>query len=220
MQYKISTILFTISLIFTSIFQQVAAQTPEALLSAYALMPKLKEGGLIIVIRHQRTAILGGVDDFNRPWNECAAQRNLSAAGYASAIETGQAFDILNIPLGEVLSSPMCRTMETARLMFGHAKPLEELAHSSKERERTNEITAEELIKIIAAQTPKQKNDVLITHGGNIYHAYDQSLPEGGMLFFERVSDKPVLIGKASAADFDWIANAELIKRQKPSTNN
>ncbi|MBL4629787.1 MAG: hypothetical protein JKY14_01005 [Paraglaciecola sp.] len=204
----------------TSIIQQAAAQTPKPLLGAYDLMPKLKKGGLVIVMRHQRGAILGRWDDFSRPWTECIAQRNLSAAGYAGAIETGQAFTILNVPIGEVLSSPMCRTMETARLVFDRVKTVEELGHATEVRSRTNETTAKDLMKIMDARVPQDNNDVIITHGGNIYHAYQQSISEGDMLFFERVSDKSILIGKASAADFDWIANAELIKQQQSPSEN
>lgn len=218
MCFKISITLFAAILTLmpapTLIHAATSVSTP--LLEAYALMPKLQKGGLVIVMRHQRAAISGRWDDFTRPWTECSAQRNLSVAGYAGSIETGQAFRILNIPFGKVLASPMCRTMETARLIFDHVEAREELGHASEARNRTKEMTSKELKKTVAALTPKVNNDVLITHGGNIYFAYNHSLTEGDMLFFEQASGKAILIGKASAADFDLLANAKLVKDQKP----
>ena len=43
--------------------------------------------------------------------------RQLSENGRADAIAIGNAIRALGIPVGEVLASPYCRTMDTARLM-------------------------------------------------------------------------------------------------------
>jgi len=131
-----------------------------------------------------------------------------------------QAFRILEIPVGEVLSSPMCRTMETARLIFGRAEVRDELGHASEARSRTEETASRDLVEVVAALAPQGYNDILITHGGNIYAAYGQSLTEGDMLFFEQVSGEPVLIGRASAADFDLLANAQLVEQRQSTIDD
>src|SRR5205823_3745128 len=50
-------------------------------------------------------------------------QRNLSPKGREDARAIGRAFHDLGIPVGRVLASPMCRTEETARLIFGQSEP-------------------------------------------------------------------------------------------------
>ena len=54
---------------------------------------------------------------------DCATQRMLSAKGRADAHDMGRHIAALKLPLGETLASPMCRTMETARLVLGRAMP-------------------------------------------------------------------------------------------------
>jgi phosphohistidine phosphatase SixA len=75
-------------------------------------------GGHVLLIRHERTnAFIPDRDDYQV--ENCASQRNLSIAGAANAVENGGVIRFLDIPMGEILASPMCRTLETARLLFG-----------------------------------------------------------------------------------------------------
>lgn len=53
---------------------------------------------------------------------DCSTQRNLNAAGRRDARAVGEAMRAMKITVSEVISSPYCRTMETARLMFGRAE--------------------------------------------------------------------------------------------------
>jgi phosphohistidine phosphatase SixA len=52
---------------------------------------------------------------------DCASQRNLTDAGRAEARAIAAALRELRIPIGPVLASPYCRTMESGRLVFGSA---------------------------------------------------------------------------------------------------
>jgi len=54
-------------------------------------------------------------------YDDCANQRNLTDRGRDEARGIGRQVKRLNIPIGIVLASPFCRTMETARLAFGPA---------------------------------------------------------------------------------------------------
>ena len=56
-------------------------------------------------------------------YTDCTTQRMLSAKGRMDARDMGRHIAALKLPLGETLASPMCRTMETARLMLGRATP-------------------------------------------------------------------------------------------------
>src|SRR6202035_2867623 len=52
---------------------------------------------------------------------DCTTQRNLTDRGRDHSRALGEAIRSLGIPIGAVLASPMCRTMETATLAFGTA---------------------------------------------------------------------------------------------------
>ncbi len=84
------------------------------------LTRSLRSGGLVVVLRHAAT-------DFSKPDQDpvvvadCATQRNLSAQGRADARAIGRGVRRLGLRIGKVLSSPFCRTLETARLAFGRA---------------------------------------------------------------------------------------------------
>lgn len=90
-----------------------------ALLTADEAVPLLRVGGLSLYMRHATTdrsqADTGRLQDR-------AGQRNLSAAGEALARDLGAAFRHLGLPVSEVLTSPVFRAQDTARLAFGEAR--------------------------------------------------------------------------------------------------
>ena len=83
-------------------------------------MQALKAGGYNIYFRHVATD-WSQSDDVREAgdWLSCdpARIRQLSAAGRETARALGAAIRALGIPVGRVLASPYCRTVETARLM-------------------------------------------------------------------------------------------------------
>lgn len=112
--------------------QTTSAAIPAATpLAPTELLERLRAGGYTIHFRHALT-------DHNRPdiaaaitspacvelgdCGDCSQQRNLSEAGREQARKIGLAIRALNIPIGAVLASPLCRTMDTARLMFGRVR--------------------------------------------------------------------------------------------------
>jgi hypothetical protein len=87
-----------------------------------ALFAALREGGLVIFLRHAETGS-SAPDQANAVLGDCATQRNLDEAGRAQSVAIGAAFRDLGIPVSRVLSSPFCRALETAALAFGGAEP-------------------------------------------------------------------------------------------------
>ena len=85
-----------------------------------ALWSALKAGGKVVLMRHAAVERGSG-----RPLHlipGCDGEMRLSMAGQRQAEEVGKAFRKRKIPVGNVLASPYCRTMETARVAFGSAK--------------------------------------------------------------------------------------------------
>ncbi len=120
------------------------------------LVPRLREGGYVIVFRHSITdwaqQDLAGEDFENR-----SAQRNLSKAGETQAARIGKAITALQIPIGTVLASPMWRCRDTAQLAFGHHQPAPELFRRGPEYRAIR-------IVLLSTEPEEAKNTVLVTH--------------------------------------------------------
>jgi len=89
-------------------------------LAPRALLEALRAGGLVLYFRHAATDF--GENDMNMTdYADCNNQRNLTDEGRKDARAIGAAIKRLGLPVGDVLASPFCRTMETATLIFGRA---------------------------------------------------------------------------------------------------
>ena len=97
-----------------------ADATARSALSGQELIAALRGGGYNLYFRHAAT---DWSQDDQEPqhgdWTSCdgAQMRQLSDGGRETARALGTAIRALEIPVGEVLASPYCRTLETARLM-------------------------------------------------------------------------------------------------------
>ncbi|HEY2817566.1 MAG TPA: histidine phosphatase family protein [Casimicrobiaceae bacterium] len=103
-------------------FAQPDSAVPAAkdALSGPRLLDALRRGGYVLYIRHTSTDF-GQNDEGMTSFDDCTKQRNLTGQGRAEARAIGAAVAKLHIPISEVLASPFCRTVETAKLVFGHA---------------------------------------------------------------------------------------------------
>src|SRR5258705_6667240 len=86
----------------------------------------LREGGYVFYLRHASTDFSRN-DASMKSYEDCASQRNLTDKGRGEARAIGEHVKRLGIPIGTVLASPFCRTMETARLAFGKAQAMQEV---------------------------------------------------------------------------------------------
>lgn len=96
------------------------AAAPGQILTGPALLQALRDGGLNIYFRHAATDwSLSDRRTANDDRFSCdpTVMRQLSAAGREDSRRIGEAMRTLQLPVSEVLASPYCRTMETARLM-------------------------------------------------------------------------------------------------------
>ena len=99
-----------------------ASHTPAAVpLRGAELLAALRGGGFVLYFRHADTDWTQN-DTRGMNLEDCAAQRNLSDRGRENARAIGAAIRALGIPIGSVLASPLCRTVETAMLAFGVAE--------------------------------------------------------------------------------------------------
>jgi phosphohistidine phosphatase SixA len=132
-----------------------------------ALVERLREGGYVLYMRHASTDFSQN-DSNSRSFADCANQRNLTDKGRAEARAVGEHIKRLRIPVGTVLASPYCRTMETARLAFGKATPMQEARGGPAQTEDPKRY--EGLKKLLSSSVPKGENLVVSSHG-NPFHA-------------------------------------------------
>src|SRR5438034_2692227 len=85
----------------------------------------LRAPGSVVVLRHSYAP--GGFDPPTARLDDCSTQRNLDESGRTQARHVGEAFRLHGIVVGAILSSPRCRCLDTARLAFGAAQPLDVL---------------------------------------------------------------------------------------------
>ena len=117
--------LFAILLLntFGAIAQSAPPQVQQGLTPE--ITEKLRRGGLNIFFRHgmtlhEKDPVESRTDD-PLPAN-CALQRNLSRDGVEQMRAVGAAFDALEIPVGSVRASPLCRCYDSAWHAFGRAE--------------------------------------------------------------------------------------------------
>jgi len=114
------TIRMVLALVLAMPAMALAQQASAPRLQGADLVSALRGGGYILYFRHadtdhsQNDQRMTGVED-------CTTQRNLTDRGREHARAIGAAIRALAIPIGAVLASPLCRTMETAVLAFGTA---------------------------------------------------------------------------------------------------
>jgi broad specificity phosphatase PhoE len=145
---------------------QVAGTTPVEL-SGPALLAALRAGGYILYFRHAATDF-GQNDDQMTGYEACDTQRNLTDAGRADARAIGATLRELRIPIGTVLASPYCRTMETAQLMFGRAAATPAVRGGTAQPDSPARYSA--LRDLLATKVPPGSNLVIASHG-NPYRA-------------------------------------------------
>jgi broad specificity phosphatase PhoE len=137
----------------------------------------LKRGGYMILFRHGETdsSLLPREKRVPEPTPldlaNCELQSKLTKNGREDARVIGEGFKALRIPVGIVLASGYCRTMETARLAFGRAEAADMLLHPAYAPIPGAPIPPaytqrrETLRQFLATPPPSGTNTVLVSHG-------------------------------------------------------
>ena len=144
-----------------------AAGAAAAEMSGPALLAALRNGGYILYFRHAATDF-GQNDDQMTGYEACATQRNLTDTGRADARAIGATLRELHIPIGAVLASPYCRTMETAQLMFGRATATPAVRGGTAQPDSPARYAG--LRDLLATIVAPGSNLVIVSHG-NPYRA-------------------------------------------------
>lgn len=169
------------------------------------LLRTLRAGGHVLVFRH---AITESTTDRREFLRSCELQRNLSEEGRAQAREIGEAIRALNIPIGDVRSSPMCRTRDTARLAFGRVTLDRDLVSPGViGTAADDERRAVALRVMVEDPPPAGENSVIVTHTGNIGAALgEETIDEGEALVY---GEGGKLVGRIPAERWPELVTSE-----------
>jgi phosphohistidine phosphatase SixA len=140
-------------------------------LSGSALIKELQKGGYIIYFRHGITSDLGEKDVADTDLDDCTRQRNLSDAGQAQTKGIGIAFKALRIPIGEVLASPYCRCVDSARNIFGKGTRSKALHFAIHLRNADRGSVTTQLLDLLATVPAAGTNMALVSHTANLQEA-------------------------------------------------
>jgi len=178
------------TLLLTAVMMALAvAVTPAAaqMLSGDQLLAALRRGGYVLVMRHasspRQPPSRESADDAN-----VDVERQLDKTGRATSAAMGQALKTLNIPIGEVLTSPTYRARQTAQIaQLPNPQPQDELGDGGQSMQGISDAQAAWLKKKAAQFPPRGTNTLLVTHLPNIERAFPQwasGLTDGEMLVF------------------------------------
>lgn len=144
-----------------------SAQTP----SGGTLIKALRQGGYVVVIRHASSPREVPNKQTANPDN-VNGERQLDEAGRAGSVAMGRALRDLKIPVGEVLTSPTYRALETVRLaQLANPQTRPELGDGGQSMQGVTEGQAAWLRDRVT-HLPSGTNTIIVTHMPNISRAF------------------------------------------------
>ena len=184
-------------------------RTSEAVrkLTPALLVTELRRGGYVLYFRHTSTDFSQD-DARSRGFDDCANQRNLTDAGREQARAIGSAVRKLDLPIDKVIASPLCRTMETARLAFGQAEPVPAVRGAPVPPADPNRYTA--LKQLLATPYPRGANLVIASHGNPFFGvAGPPYLAEGEAAVIRGLgNDRFDVVARVRVSDWQTLAAA------------
>jgi phosphohistidine phosphatase SixA len=175
---------------------------------------RYRTGDYVIVMRHASSP-RASPDPAQADAENTRDERQLDEAGRDSARAMGDALRRLRIPLGQVLSSPTYRALQTVRVaQLGQPKVYSELGDAGQSMQVDPTGTRAAWLRAKVAERPSPgTNTVIVTHFPNVSEAFGKDadgLADGEALVFrpdER--GKASLVGRIKITDWPPLAAAQ-----------
>jgi phosphohistidine phosphatase SixA len=173
------------------------------------LLDELRKGGLVLLMRHMSTDSFVPEEGADGE-DECANQRNLDERGRREAKGVGEDFERLGIPVGEVLTSPYCRCVDTGMLAFGRATRTQELSVFDELSGADKDARGKMIRQMLNTVPPENQNTVLITHTGTLLYSFGlQTTPEGiAHIFRPAEFGNAIYLGRVAPVGWRRLAGA------------
>ena len=171
------------------------------------LLTVLRAGGYNLYFRHMATE-WSQSDQIRAPgdWrsSDPARVRQLSDAGREQARIVGAAIRRLRIPVGEILASPYCRTVESARLLqLGEVRETLEVMNLRSANFVGGRASVIATARALLSTTPAEGNRVIVAHGNVARESTPVYPGEGEMVVFEPLGNSRFrLLGRIAVGDW------------------
>lgn len=178
------------------------------------LLDALRAGGYVIVLRNGATNADVGKDGMSNPNKKPAGERQLSDSGRAQAIAIGEGLRKLGIRVGDVMTSPLQRAVDTATLLrAGEVKINPFLAEAGTAVSREENDRRADILRKLVGYHVGPDNLVIVTHRPNLIEAFGASLAdmrEGEAAVFEPdvTGDGYRVVARFQADDWDLLVQA------------
>ncbi len=159
------------------------------------LLPRLQQGGHVLMMRHAHAPGFGDPPQFTL--DNCDTQRNLDQNGRAQAAAVGNWLRDRGIQSARLYSSQWCRCQETAALLkLGPVTPLPALnSFFARPQDRLNSLVA--LNTFLARQPADGPLLILVTHHVNIQAVTGFSIGSGEAVILQlQPGDAPRVVGQ------------------------
>ena len=168
-------------------------------LATRATLEQLRQGGFVLYMRHGNT-------DNSRPdrapavdLKDCSTQRPLNDEGRRVVTEVGKAIRAARLPLGEILSSPLCRARESATLAFGPGIQVNDnLMYTANLTSEQKKPILETTRKLLSEPVPAGVNRVVVAHAPNMADLIG---------FFVKPEGTVVVIRPRGNGEFEYVAS-------------
>ncbi len=169
-----------------------------------AVLDRLREGGLVLACRHAITDRSRG-DARRVDYDDPSTQRVLSDRGRAQARRLGQVLSALDVPIGEVFTSPYARTKNSAELGFGRSQVSDALVYGNRPEQKAER-------RRLLTNPTDGANRVLMTHQGILYSSLDVergSIGEGDcVVVAPRGAGKMDILGRYGPDEFEALGGS------------
>lgn len=151
----------------------IMAIAPMAGQTRDELIGLLRQGGYVLVMRHASSPREVPTKEQANPDN-LKLERQLDESGRRGASGMGEAFRRLQIPIGDVLTSPTYRAMETVTLArLNQPQVVSELGDGGQSMQGVSEAQGSWLRSRVS-EVPRTGNTILVTHQPNLSRAFPE----------------------------------------------
>jgi phosphohistidine phosphatase SixA len=152
----------------------LAVMVPPAsaqMLAGEALVKALRQGGYVIVMRHASSP-REVPNKQTADADNAKMERQLDEAGRAASVAMGRALRDLKLPVGEVLTSPTYRALQTVRLaQLPNPRAQTQLGDGGQSMQGITDAQGEWLRERVT-HLPSGSNTIIVTHMPNISRAF------------------------------------------------
>ena len=193
--------------------------------SGNKLLQKMQAGGLVFYFRHFKTSHVDVKDDIYKSrhidipidiFSDCSWQRPLSDQGVAEAEEVGKIIRLLNIPIGEVYTSPYCRLMESAISLFPKKKLVVDQKLIYRKGNYSSTEANQQVLKYLQTKPATGTNNVIVGHRPPMDGIGSDKIGEGDVYIFEYLDTNKLNL-VATMTPKNWLFsfhNPEFLGRQ------